>query len=124
MTGGLPAAKNEAAVQVRAYPRRVEKENTTMAAYLIAHVDVTDTSGYAEYRRLVPAVIGAYCGRILAGGGATEVLEGQFAPKRFVIVEFPDMTSLRAFYQSQEYQALATIRQHTTRSVLLAVDGI
>ena len=78
-----------------------------MAAYLIADLEITDDRGFEEYRRRVPAVIAAHGGRYLVRGGATEVLEGTFTPHRTVIVEFPSMAALRAFYASPEYRAAA-----------------
>jgi hypothetical protein len=45
-----------------------------MPAYVIADIEVIDSAGFEEYRRLVPATIAAHGGRYLARGGATEVL--------------------------------------------------
>ena len=60
-----------------------------MAAYVIAHVDVTDPIAYQEYIRMSPESIKAYGGRFLARAGETQVLEGDWQPKRLVILEFP-----------------------------------
>ncbi len=95
-----------------------------MAAYIIAHVEVTDPVGYEEYRERVPAVVTAYGGRYLARGGATTVLEGSFTPHRLVILEFPDMARLKAFYHSPEYQPLVAVRKRTSRSNLVAIEGL
>lgn len=95
-----------------------------MAAYLIANVDVTDAAAYEEYRRRVPAAIAAHGGRYLARGGATTVLEGDLKAHRIVILEFPDMARLQAFYHSPDYQPLAALRQQHARSSLLAVEGL
>ena len=95
-----------------------------MAAYLIANVEVTDPVAYEEYRRLAPAAIAAHGGRYLARGGATAVLEGEFAAHRLVILEFPDMARLQAFYHSPEYQPLAAMRQRAARSSFVAVEGV
>lgn len=95
-----------------------------MAAYLFARVEIADPEAYLEYLRLVPALIAEHGGRYLARGGATEVLEGEFQTGRLVIVEFPDMRSLRAFYQSEAYQPLLAIRKRATRSTLWAIEGI
>ncbi len=95
-----------------------------MAAYLIANVEVTDPVAYEEYRRLAPAAIAAHGGRYLARGGATAVLEGEVAAHRLVILEFPDMARLKAFYQSAEYQPLVAMRQRAARSSFVAVEGV
>ena len=96
-----------------------------MPAYLYATLDVTDPVAYEQYRQKVPALIAAHGGRYLVRGGATEVLEGNAQPLRQVILEFPDMAKLKAFYSSPDYQLLVTVRQGATRGgVLLAIEGV
>ena len=95
-----------------------------MPAYVIADVEVLDTIGYEEYRQKVPATITAYGGRYLARGGATEVLEGSWSPKRCVILEFPDMERFRAWWDSPEYVPLRRLRERTTRSHLVVTQGL
>ena len=95
-----------------------------MPAYLFAHVEVTDPVGYEQYRQRVTATIDAFGGRYLVRGGATEVLEGDWVPKRLVILEFADMSRLKAWYQSPEYKPLIELRQRTTHSTLVAVEGV
>lgn len=95
-----------------------------MAAYLSGVIEVTDAEGYEEYRRRVPAVIAAYGGRYLVRGGACEVLEGAVAPGRQVILEFPDMERLLAFYHSEEYRPLLAIRQSCSIGRVVATAGV
>lgn len=95
-----------------------------MAAYVIADIDVTDRDGFAEYQQKVPATIAAYGGRYLVRGGASEVLEGSWSPKRSVVLEFPSMAQLKTWYNSPEYRPLIAIRERTTRSNLVVVEGI
>ena len=95
-----------------------------MAAYLIADIQVTDGEAYEEYRRVVPAVIAAHGGRYLVRGGTTEVLEGDWQPRRTVVVEFPNMASLKAFWASPEYQAILSIRENASIGNLIAVEGV
>ena len=95
-----------------------------MPAYLFANVEVTDVAGYEQYRQRLSATIEAHGGRYLVRGGATEVLEGGWTPKRMVILEFPDMAQLRAWYHSPEYRPLLELRQRTAKSTLVAVEGV
>ena len=95
-----------------------------MAAYLVATVDVTDPVGYEEYTTHVPAPIAAYGGRYLTRAGATDVLEGDWAPKRVVILEFPNMAQLEAWYDSAEYRPLLEIRRRTAQSRVVAIEGL
>jgi uncharacterized protein (DUF1330 family) len=95
-----------------------------VAAYLLADIEVFDSAGYEEYRVRTPATIAAHGGRYLARVGATDVLEGAWIPKRLVILEFPSMANLRAWWHSPEYQALRAIRERTTHSRLVATEGL
>jgi len=95
-----------------------------MTAYLIADVEVLDKVAYEQYRQKVPATIAAYGGRYIARGGATEVLEGGWAPKRCVLIEFPSMARLKEWWDSPEYVPLRAIRQRATRSNLIVTEGL
>jgi uncharacterized protein (DUF1330 family) len=95
-----------------------------MPAYLIANVEVLDATGYEEYRQKVPTTIAAYGGRYLARGGAIDVLEGAWVPKRCVILEFPSMAQLKTWYGSPEYMPLRAVRERTTKSSLVATEGL
>ena len=95
-----------------------------MAAYLIANIEVTDSAGFAEYQQKVPATIAAHGGRYLVRGGAAETLEGAWLPKRCVVLEFPSMAQLKTWYASPEYRPLIAIRERTTQSNLVIVEGI
>ena len=95
-----------------------------MPAYLIADIEVTDPLGYDEYKKRVPAVIAAHGGRYLARGGASEVLEGTWRPKRSAIIEFPNLASMKAFWESSEYQPLREIRERSAKSNLVVIEGL
>jgi uncharacterized protein (DUF1330 family) len=94
-----------------------------MKAYIIADIEMKDPVAYEAYRRDVPAMIAAYGGRYLVRGGATRVLEGDWQPRRMVILEFPSMRQAEAFYGSAEYEALKAIRINASDSRLVVVEG-
>jgi uncharacterized protein (DUF1330 family) len=95
-----------------------------MSAYIFASIEITDPVAFEEYRRRVPPIIAAYGGRYLVRGGSVQGLEGDMPASRLVILEFPDMARLKAFYNSAEYQPVLAIRQRAARSSLLAVEGV
>lgn len=95
-----------------------------MAVYVIADIEVLDAPLFEEYRQKVPATIAAHGGRYLARGGALEVLEGSWSPKRSVLLEFPDMARFRAWWDSPEYIPLRELRQRATRSNLVVTQGL
>ena len=95
-----------------------------MSAYVIADVEVLDSAAYEEYRQQVPATIAAFGGRYLVRGGALTVLEGGWSPKRCVVLEFPSMAQLKAWYDSPAYVPLRAIRERSTKSNLEMVEGL
>lgn len=95
-----------------------------MPAYLIANIDVSDPAGFETYRTLVAPTIAAAGGRYRVRGGNVTVLEGQWQPKRLVVLEFDSMASALEWYESDEYATAKAIRQRTTRSDVVVVEGL
>lgn len=95
-----------------------------MTAYLVADIEVTDPDGYQEYRRTVGASIAAFGGHFLARGGSAELLEGNWMPKRLVIIEFPSMEQLRAWYASPAYAPALALRKRCAVSNLVMAEGL
>lgn len=95
-----------------------------MAAYLIADVEVNDPEAYAEYRRRFDAILERFDGRILVAGGRTEALEGEWLPRRLIVLEFPSAEHARRWYASPEYADILPIRvQHAATHFLTLVEG-
>jgi uncharacterized protein (DUF1330 family) len=95
-----------------------------MAAYIFGYIEVTDPAGYEQCKKRAAATITSHGGRCLTRGGATEVVEGDWVPNRAVIVEFPNMVQLKAWYDSPEYRALLQIRRRTSKSSFVAIEGL
>lgn len=95
-----------------------------MTAYLLADVEVVDPGPYAEYRRRFDAILAAYGGRILVNGGRCEALEGEWLPRRLVVLEFPSAEHARRWHASPEYAEIMPIRlRHATTHFLTLVEG-
>ena len=95
-----------------------------MAAYLVAHLDITDPEAFQAYRETVPDVIAAHGGRYLVRGGAVEELEGDWRIPRLVIIEFPSMAATKAFYDSPEYRQILPLRLAAAEGTVALVEGI
>ncbi len=95
-----------------------------MAAYIIVDVVVTDPEGFAAYREMAPPTVAAYGGNYLARGGALTPLEGGWDPKRISVLEFPSAEQARAWWDSTEYAEAKALRQRTTETKMLIVEGI
>jgi uncharacterized protein (DUF1330 family) len=95
-----------------------------MAAYFIVELDVQDAAAFEEYRRQVPGTIAQYGGRYLVRGGTMESLEGDWHPKRVVVLEFPSAEQAKRWYGSAEYAPLLALRLRAATSRMILVEGV
>jgi uncharacterized protein (DUF1330 family) len=95
-----------------------------MPAYLIVETDITDPEQYEQYKAASPGAIAAGGGRFLVRGGEMAVLEGDWEPKRLVLVEFPDLDAAKAFYDSELYREAMKLREGAARLNMVAVAGV
>jgi uncharacterized protein (DUF1330 family) len=94
-----------------------------MPVYIIVDVDIQDPLLYEEYKKLTPASIAAYDGRFVVRGGETEVLEGDWRPGRFVMLEFPSLEAAKQWWASPEYAPAKAIRQRIAKTNMILVNG-
>ena len=95
-----------------------------MPAYLINDMDVIDPALLEDYKKLSPATVEQYGGRFLVRGGDFDVLEGEWQPKRLVILEFPNVAQAKAWADSIEYAPAKRARQRASRSNIIVVNGV
>ncbi len=98
-----------------------------MSAYLIVEHIITDASKFEEYRIKVGSLIAKYGGCYLTKGGTHRMPEGgHWTPERVVIIEFPDMTALNAWYTAPEYAPLIALRKQCTSEMdmLITLEGV
>lgn len=95
-----------------------------MPAYVIVDCQVTDPAKYENYKQLAPPAIAKYGGRYLVRGGAATQLEGQWRPNRVVVLEFPDVETVRRFYDSPEYRAARDVRAGAATMNMIVVEGL
>jgi uncharacterized protein (DUF1330 family) len=94
-----------------------------MKAYLVLDFSVHDLPGFLPYVDAIPAFIEKYGGRYIVRGVEPTVMEGDWAPARMVILEFPARANALAFLDDPDAQALFAVRHATTTSKLVLVDG-
>jgi uncharacterized protein (DUF1330 family) len=97
-----------------------------MPAYIIAEHTITDPAKFEEYRTKVGPIIAKHGGRYITKPGSHVILEKENAiwqPERVVIIEFPSMAVLNAWYRSPEYQPLIPLRQTAAKDMLITLEG-
>jgi uncharacterized protein (DUF1330 family) len=85
---------------------------------------VKDPIRYEDYKKMSPVSITKYGGRFIARGGRTESLEGEWQPKRLVILEFPSVERAKEWWASAEYADAKALRQATSTGDLVVVEGL
>lgn len=95
-----------------------------MPAYVLVNIEVTDPVRYEDYGRMAAPAVAAFGGKYLARGGAAETLEGDWVPRRVVVLEFPSVARAKQWWGSKEYAEAKKLRQDTARTQMMVVEGL
>jgi len=95
-----------------------------MAAYVISEIEPLDHVWFDRYRALAPAAIAKRKGRYLVRAGASEVVEGGPPAKMIVVLEFPSMADVKAWYDSADYAEARAISKHALKRRLMFIEGV
>ena len=95
-----------------------------MSAYVVAEIEVDNPEGYEEYKKLAPPPIAAFGGKYIARGGRAENLEGDWQPKRLVILEFESVEKAKQWLDSEEYREAKALRHEHATSNMIVVEGV
>jgi uncharacterized protein (DUF1330 family) len=96
------------------------------AAYLI-HVDPQsgygDPDGMAQYNAYVGAIIESFGGAYHLRHKKSRVLEGDWSPDFITLIEFPSMSKLLEFYESEEYRPWLDVRKNAGAGRIVVFEG-
>lgn len=95
-----------------------------MTAYVIFDVEIHDKTRYMEFMDKVKPALLAAGARYLARGGPHKVYEGDWEPRRIVLLEFPSIAAWEDFYNSATYREYKAIRDACSSARLVGVEGI
>jgi uncharacterized protein (DUF1330 family) len=101
----------------------------THPAYIIAEVEkdptkVEDPAAARKYAQEAPKSLIPFNGQYVVVGGTVQTVEGD-APKGYIVViAFDSMEKARGWYFSPAYEAIKPIRQNSTKSRMLIVEGV
>jgi uncharacterized protein (DUF1330 family) len=97
---------------------------THMPAYYIGEHKISNVALFDDYLAKVVPMIERFGGRYLTKAGSHEILEGGWRPNRVVIIEFPDIASIKNWYRAPEYQPLIALRRSSATDVMIMVEGL
>jgi uncharacterized protein (DUF1330 family) len=95
-----------------------------MSGYIIAHVQVTNPVQYEEYKKWSTAAMTTSGAQVCVRGGQVQVLEGDWATERIVVLKFPSFEAAKAFYELPEYLKAREAREGAAIMRMVAVEGV
>ena len=95
-----------------------------MAAYVIVEIEIIDPVGFEEYKKRVVPIVEKYGGKYIVHGGKTEVLEGDWNPKRIVVLQFESMERAKEWLNCEEYREPRKMRHKTAKTNMILVEGV
>jgi uncharacterized protein (DUF1330 family) len=95
-----------------------------MTAFVVVDITIRDRVSYEQYKELAAPAVAAYGGKYLVRGGHSEILEGEWLPPRFVILEFPTAEAGRAWWASPEYAPAKRLRHGCADTNMILVEGV
>lgn len=95
-----------------------------MSAYVIFDVRIDDATRFGDFMAGVKPALEAAGARYLARGGEHRVYEGDWEPRRLVLLEFASLAAWEDFYHGPVYQDLKAIRDACSSARLVAVEGL
>lgn len=97
-----------------------------MTAYALAHLRREPPPAHPDildYLGRIQATLDTHQGRFLVHGGDVDVREGGWAGD-LVLIEFPDLSSARAWYDSPGYQSIKQLRTDHLDGDVILTDGV
>jgi uncharacterized protein (DUF1330 family) len=93
-------------------------------AFVVVQIVINDLDGYGQYGLANHLeIFDKFSGKLVAADDGVEVIEGSWPFTRTVLIEFPNKEHARAWYQSDEYQAVVGLRHRSATSNLVLVSG-
>lgn len=92
--------------------------------FVIVQIVINDRGGYEQYGLAGhQEIFDKFSARMVGLDEDVEVVEGSWPFTRTVILEFPSKDLARAWYESDEYQAVVGLRHGAAKSNLVIVSG-
>lgn len=95
-----------------------------MTTYVVAQITINDREKYAKYEAGFMDIFSRFAGQLLAVDESPQVAEGNWPHARTVLLQFPSLEDAQAWYQSSDYQALATHRWQASVADIAFIQGL
>ena len=96
-----------------------------MSAFFIADIRIHDPQRYQAYLAGFMEIFERHGAKLrFISSAPVELIRGTWSPSGIVVMEFPTLAHPRAWKDDPDYQSLARIRQDTTETHMILVDGL
>jgi len=93
-----------------------------MSVYMIIESKVKDREKYRQYIEQVSPTVTLFEGRYHVRG-ENILAFGSWKPDRIIVIEFPSVSHVQAWLTSNEYKAIAPLREAGADAQAILVDG-
>ncbi len=90
---------------------------------VIAQIDVHDMAEFEKYLAGFYTIFERHGGKLVGCSLEVEVMDGEWAIPRTVIMRFPTSDDARRWHADPDYRALAEHRHRASRANTVMVDG-
>ncbi len=91
--------------------------------YVIGNLTVKDRSFSTNYAAKVDATLLPFKGKFLVRGGTIHYEENKRSNVN-VVIEFPSVTQMNNWFNSEAYQKIISIRRSTSDGEFIMIEGI
>ncbi len=91
-------------------------------AYVVGHITVKNAEKWAEYRARVPGTLAPWGAEVVFRGKRVAALAGEIPHPDAVVIRFPSVAAVDAWFSSSAYQSLIALRQEAAEMVLLSYE--
>jgi uncharacterized protein (DUF1330 family) len=94
-------------------------------AFVIVQILINDRNSYHQYETAGHLeIFERFSGKLVGVDENVKILEGSWPFTRTVLIEFPSKELARAWYESDDYQAVVGLRHGPATSNLVMVSGL
>lgn len=94
-----------------------------MSYFFLAHIKINDKDEYQKYLDGADEVFARYNGTYLVVDSDPEILEGEWAYDRAVVIQFESREDFTEWYNSEDYQEILKFRLKASDCDTILVQG-
>jgi uncharacterized protein (DUF1330 family) len=95
---------------------------STLPAFTIAEIQVTNPDIFKEYAQATGAAIPTAGGRFIVRSGKSFVINGE-PPKSIAVIQWENLEKARSFFESDDYKKLVPARDKGSQFRAFTVEG-